>query len=126
MPEALRVAVVDYDAGNTLSVTRALEKIGAVVELTPDPDRVVNTFQAVIQGDGRVAAARAVGAGVHGGGHYAISGDPGGDFYFSPLEPGFYLHHGNIDRMHFIWQNLDWEKRQVCVPFLCFTDGKTM
>jgi hypothetical protein len=50
---------------------------------------------------------------VHGGGHYAISGDPGSDFYFSALEPGFYLHHGNIDRMHFIWQNLDWENRQV-------------
>ncbi|KAM7190489.1 hypothetical protein V8F33_009472 [Rhypophila sp. PSN 637] len=42
-----------------------------------------------------------------------ISGDPGSDFYFSSLEPGFYLHHGNIDRLHFIWQNLDWEKRQT-------------
>ena len=33
MPEALRVAVVDYDAGNTLSVTRALEKVGARVDV---------------------------------------------------------------------------------------------
>jgi tyrosinase len=73
----------------------------------------IETFQAVVQGDGRVAAARGVGTGVHGGGHFCIGGDPGGDFYWSPLEPGFYLHHGNIDRMHFIWQNLDWENRQV-------------
>lgn len=74
----------------------------------------INTFQAITQGDGRAAPAAArVGMGVHGGGHYSIGGDPGGDFYFSALEPGFYLHHGNIDRMHFIWQNLDWENRQT-------------
>lgn len=45
-----------------------------------------------------------------------LAGDPGGDFYFSPLEPVFYLHHGQIDRMYFIWQNLDWAKRQVSLP----------
>jgi tyrosinase len=73
----------------------------------------VAIFQAVVQGDGRWPEAARVGIAVHGGGHYSISGDPGGDFYFSSLEPGFYLHHGNIDRMHFIWQNLDWENRQV-------------
>jgi len=74
----------------------------------------VNDFQAILQGDVRASdAARGAGMGVHGGGHYSIGGDPGGDFYFSPLEPGFPLHHGNIDRMHFIWQNLDWENRQT-------------
>ena len=41
MPEPLNVAVVDYDAGNTLSVTRALDKAGASVELTPDPEKVL-------------------------------------------------------------------------------------
>jgi len=80
----------------------------------------IEVFQAMIQGDARVRAAIKVGQGTHGGGHYAISGDPGGDFYFSPLEPGFYLHHGNIDRMHFIWQNLDWENRQVRSRFALF------
>lgn len=74
----------------------------------------IEVFQGVIQGDGRVPQALNVGIGVHGGGHYTIGGDPGSDFYFSALDPGFYLHHGNIDRMHFIWQNLDWENRQVC------------
>jgi imidazole glycerol-phosphate synthase subunit HisH len=52
MPEALRVAVVDYDAGNTLSVTRALEKVGARVELTPDPERVLAADAVVLPGVG--------------------------------------------------------------------------
>src|SRR5215212_3854443 len=47
MLTSLNVAVVDYDAGNTLSVTRALEKVGARVDLTPDPERV-NTADAVV------------------------------------------------------------------------------
>lgn len=52
MPEPLRVAVVDYDAGNTLSVTRALEKVGAAVDLTPDPDRVASADAVVLPGVG--------------------------------------------------------------------------
>ncbi|CAN5618891.1 imidazole glycerol phosphate synthase subunit HisH [soil metagenome] len=52
MPEALHVAVVDYDAGNTLSVTRALEKVGAKVDLTPDPDRVLAADAVVLPGVG--------------------------------------------------------------------------
>ncbi|KAG7288169.1 hypothetical protein NEMBOFW57_007694 [Staphylotrichum longicolle] len=88
----------------------------ATLRNTTDPilnSADIAVFQAVVQGDGRWPAAARVGIAVHGGGHYAISGDPGSDFYFSALEPGFYLHHGNIDRMHFIWQNLDWENRQT-------------
>ncbi|KAL0935952.1 tyrosinase central domain-containing protein [Colletotrichum truncatum] len=72
----------------------------------------IEAFQAMVQGDDRYPPAASLGMAVHGGGHYAISGDPGGDFYWSPLEPGFYLHHGQIDRMYFVWQNLDWENRQ--------------
>ncbi len=48
----MRVAVVDYDAGNTLSVTRALEKVGATVDLTPDPDRVAGADAVVLPGVG--------------------------------------------------------------------------
>jgi imidazole glycerol phosphate synthase glutamine amidotransferase subunit len=44
--------VVDYDAGNTLSVTRALEKVGARVELSPDPDRVLAADAVVLPGVG--------------------------------------------------------------------------
>jgi glutamine amidotransferase len=52
MPEPLKVAVVDYDAGNTLSVTRALEKVGATVDLTPDPEAVLAADAVVLPGVG--------------------------------------------------------------------------
>ena len=52
MTENLNVAVVDYDAGNTLSVTRALKKVGARVELTPDPERVAAADSVVLPGVG--------------------------------------------------------------------------
>lgn len=72
----------------------------------------MDVFQSGSQGEGvKGDGGKDFSMGVHTGGHYAISGDPGSDFHFSALEPGFYLHHGNMDRMHFIWQNLDWEKR---------------
>jgi imidazole glycerol-phosphate synthase subunit HisH len=49
---SLNVAIVDYDAGNTLSVTRALEKVGAKVDLTPDPERVLAADAVVLPGVG--------------------------------------------------------------------------
>ncbi|EDU44897.1 tyrosinase central domain protein [Pyrenophora tritici-repentis] len=49
--------------------------------------------------------------GVHGGGHYAMGGDPGRDFFVSPGDPLFYLHHGMIDRTWWIWQALDTKTR---------------
>ncbi|KAK4160487.1 hypothetical protein QBC43DRAFT_359393 [Cladorrhinum sp. PSN259] len=49
--------------------------------------------------------------GVHTGGHYTIGGDPAGDFYTSPGDPAFYLHHSQIDRVWWIWQMQDLEKR---------------
>jgi imidazole glycerol-phosphate synthase subunit HisH len=52
MLDAMNVAVVDYDAGNTLSVTRALEKVGAKVDLTPDPERVLAADTVVLPGVG--------------------------------------------------------------------------
>jgi imidazole glycerol-phosphate synthase subunit HisH len=48
----VNVAVVDYDAGNTLSVTRALERVGANVDLTPDPERVLAADAIVLPGVG--------------------------------------------------------------------------
>ncbi|MGB3634006.1 MAG: imidazole glycerol phosphate synthase subunit HisH [Rubrobacteraceae bacterium] len=48
----MNVAVVDYDAGNTLSVTRALEKVGAKVDLTPDPERLAAADAVVLPGVG--------------------------------------------------------------------------
>ena len=48
----MNVAVVDYDAGNTLSVTRALEKVGARLDLTPDPEKVASADAVVLPGVG--------------------------------------------------------------------------
>ena len=48
----MNVAVVDYDAGNTLSVTRALMKVGAQVNLTPDPEEVADADAVVLPGVG--------------------------------------------------------------------------
>ncbi len=48
----MNVTVVDYDAGNTLSVTRALEKVGAAVDLTSDPERVAAADAVVLPGVG--------------------------------------------------------------------------
>ncbi|HSK83915.1 MAG TPA: imidazole glycerol phosphate synthase subunit HisH [Rubrobacter sp.] len=52
MLSSLNVAVVDYDAGNTLSVTRALEKVGAKVDLTPYAERVLAADAVVLPGVG--------------------------------------------------------------------------
>lgn len=53
--------------------------------------------------------------GVHGGGHYTIAGDPGGDTFTSPGDPAFYLHHGMIDRVWWLWQQQNLRKRQNAV-----------
>ena len=52
MLTSLNVAIVDYDAGNTLSVTRALQKVGARVHLTPDPEQVSTADAVVLPGVG--------------------------------------------------------------------------
>ncbi|KAH6647763.1 hypothetical protein BKA67DRAFT_594678 [Truncatella angustata] len=53
--------------------------------------------------------------GVHGGGHYTIGGDPAGDVFTSPGEPVFYLHHGMIDLVWWIWQLLDFGNRRNAI-----------
>lgn len=54
--------------------------------------------------------------GVHLAGHYTIGGDPGGDFYSSPGDPLFWFHHGMIDRIWWIWQMQDPDKRMNVLP----------
>jgi len=67
-------------------------------------DNVLN-FQNFMQG----------GRGVHQVGHFTVSGDPGGDFYTSPNEPSFWMHHAMIDRIWTIWQSLDYENRRMAM-----------
>ncbi|KAL2272017.1 hypothetical protein VTJ83DRAFT_1388 [Remersonia thermophila] len=54
--------------------------------------------------------------GIHIAGHYIIGGDPGGDFYASPGDPAFYLHHAMLDRVWWIWQMQDPDNRVNAVP----------
>lgn len=44
--------------------------------------------------------------GPHGGIHYTIGGDPGGDLFTSPGDPAFWIHHSQMDRMWTVWQAL--------------------
>lgn len=53
------------------------------------------------------------GSGIHQVGHFTVSGDPGGDFYISPNEPSFFLHHAMIDRTWTIWQSLNYTNRRM-------------
>jgi tyrosinase len=41
--------------------------------------------------------------GLHAAGHYAIGGDAG-DFYSSPNDPVFFMHHAMLDRVWWLWQ----------------------
>ncbi len=50
--------------------------------------------------------------GVHTAGHFTTGGDPGGDLFASPGEPTFFLHHAQIDRTWWIWQNQDPKNRK--------------
>ncbi|KAK0657072.1 hypothetical protein B0T16DRAFT_400842 [Cercophora newfieldiana] len=48
-------------------------------------------------------------SGVHGGGHYGVGGSLGqmGNLYLSPVDPIFWLHHANLDRVWWSWQKLN-------------------
>jgi len=48
----VRVALVDYGAGNLRSAAKALEAGGAEVEITSDPERVLVADRIVLPGDG--------------------------------------------------------------------------
>lgn len=41
-----------------------------------------------------------------------IGGDPGSDPFISPGDPAFYLHHAQVDRVYWIWQQMDLANRQ--------------
>ncbi|KAK3943117.1 hypothetical protein QBC46DRAFT_422272 [Diplogelasinospora grovesii] len=70
----------------------------------------IGTFQTTMQTVNPMG-----GMGVHGAGHFTIAGDPGGDFYTSPNDPGFWVHHGMIDRTWSIWQTQNLTTRTVVI-----------
>lgn len=73
--------------------------------------RDIGSFQNTMQFAGSASS----GIGVHAGGHYTIAGDPGGDFYTSPNDPAFWVHHGMIDRTWSIWQTQDLTNRMAVI-----------
>lgn len=92
-PRCLRRDVSNYF---TTQYTRPVD-IANQIKASKD----IDTFQTSLQTDTAKAFS------LHTSGHYSIWGDPGGDFYVSPAEPVFWLHHGQIDRHWWIWQNQD-------------------
>lgn len=85
----------------TDAINQQYSNASAVVSNILDHDNIWD-FQMTMQGvpgTGNI--------GIHGGGHYSLGGDPGRDFYISPGDPAFYLHHSQIDRVWWIWQNLN-------------------
>ncbi|KAL2268832.1 hypothetical protein VTJ83DRAFT_3678 [Remersonia thermophila] len=95
------------DMSNKLSTTslRPQDVVNLIVS-----SNNIGTFQDVMQGTGFGGS-----MGVHGAGHFTISGDPGGDFYTSPNDPAFYVHHAMIDRVWYIWQSLNFPSRQQVI-----------
>ncbi|PLN74794.1 putative tyrosinase [Aspergillus taichungensis] len=89
----------------TSSILRQFSNATAVVELLLK-NRIVYDFQTSMQG-----TPGSGGIGVHGGGHYSMGGDPGRDVFTSPGDPAFWVHHGMVDRLWWIWQSLDWGAR---------------
>ncbi|KAK4154949.1 putative tyrosinase [Chaetomidium leptoderma] len=70
-----------------------------VLRLLTQPD--VDAFRIVSEG---VPYTPEIGP--HGGIHYTMGGDPGGDLFTSPGDPAFWVHHSQMDRMWAVWQAL--------------------
>lgn len=68
-------------------------------------------FHVNAEGDPRWVPTKPMG--VHGGGHSSIGGVGGhaADPVISPYDPAFWLTHGQLDRVYWIWQMLDLESR---------------
>jgi tyrosinase len=61
--------------------------------------------------------------GCHGGGHGGIGGVAVNPI-ISPNDPAFWLTHGQLDRVYWIWQMLDLKKRSVSVSF-CYQSSRS-
>ncbi|KAH8666468.1 hypothetical protein BX600DRAFT_497278 [Xylariales sp. PMI_506] len=91
------------------AVNTAYANATSIVNLILQNNNIAN-FQLAMQG---IPGSGSIG--VHGGGHYTIGGDPSGDVFVSPGEPVFYLHHGMIDLVWWVWQLLDFPHRHYAI-----------
>lgn len=90
----------------TSAVLKKFNKFSDIVNLIVQNHDVWN-FEMTMQGFPETGL-----IGVHGGGHFSMGGDPGRDVFVSPGDPAFWHHHSMVDRVWWIWQNLDWETRR--------------
>ncbi|KAI3392839.1 hypothetical protein diail_5153 [Diaporthe ilicicola] len=79
----------------------------SVLTLLREPQDIWS-FEWLMQGDPTAPE-----LGVHGGIHFSIGGDPASDLFVSPGDPAFYLHHGQIDHVWWLWQMQDPASRIV-------------
>jgi tyrosinase len=59
-------------------------------------------------------------------GRFTIGGDVGANFFNSPSDPMFWYHHAMIDRVWWVWQNLDVEGRREVEGPRTFLDTPPM
>ncbi|KAH6632490.1 tyrosinase-like protein [Chaetomium tenue] len=85
------------DLGGAMNMRYA--NYSTVLQLLTRPD--VDQFRIVSEG-----VPYTIEIGPHGGIHYTIGGDPGGDLFTSPGDPAFWVHHGQMDRVWTMWQAL--------------------
>jgi len=84
----------------TTAINRMFANASSILNTIIPPQNIAD-FQTKLQGPPGTGD-----IGVHGGGHFALGGDPGRDFFVSPGDPAFYMHHSMIDRVWWIWQML--------------------
>ncbi|KAK5637030.1 hypothetical protein RRF57_012742 [Xylaria bambusicola] len=89
----------DWTEKNPHCFTRNLND--AVLRLLNNADRIENLLAApnITNFQSQLNA-------IHRGGHVTVGG-PMMDFFVSPLDPTFFLHHGQIDRLWTMWQAQD-------------------
>ncbi|KAJ0164506.1 hypothetical protein CTA2_835 [Colletotrichum tanaceti] len=80
----------------------------------------IKNFASLLQGDDRFFPDT---LGVYGGGRLIIGGDPGADPVIAPGDPAFWLHLAQVDRVYWIWQNLNFQFRQDVFGTLTLQDN---
>ncbi|KAJ5540198.1 hypothetical protein N7513_008530 [Penicillium frequentans] len=77
--------------------------------------KIIWDLQDKMQGQANSPGLHGDSPGLHGGGHFAMGGDPGRDADASAGDPAFYHHHGMVDRVWWIWQNMDLKNREYAI-----------
>ena len=52
------ISIIDYDAGNIMSVEKAIRHLGEELIITSDPDRILSSDKVILPGVGAFGDAR--------------------------------------------------------------------